>query len=108
MRFHTLVGVLPHERELPQPLEVDLTVILTPPAHPAAGQVLDYRRLYELTATAVRGHTQYLEQLATAIADGALDLERVSGVRVALRKPNVALPGPLEHAEIVVERERRA
>jgi len=29
-------------------------------------------------------------------------------VRVALRKPNVALPGPLAHAEVVIERRRDA
>jgi hypothetical protein len=28
----------------------------------------------------------------------------VDGVRVAVRKPHVALPGPLGYAEVVVER----
>ena len=44
MRFHTLIGELPHEREIPQPVEVDLTAWI--------GEgigVVDYRRLYLTT-----------------------------------------------------------
>ena len=112
MRFHTQVGVLPHEGQLPQPLEVDLTVYRTrpaaDPAAPAPG-VLDYRELYDIVAEAVgAAPLAYLEDVAEMIAGRALDRESVSEVRVAVRKPHVALPGPLEYAEVVVERERRA
>lgn len=109
MRFHTLVGVLPHEHELPQPLEIDVTIALSPAgATRGAGRVLDYRALYDLvSATVSRGHTGYLEDLAAELADRSLGMDRARGVRVAVRKPNVALPGPLEYAEVVVERERR-
>jgi len=109
MRFHTLVGVLPHEHELPQPLEIDVTVALAPaPEVRGAGRVLDYRVLYDLvSSTVTRGHTGYLEDLASELADRSLAIDRARGVRVAVRKPNVALPGPLEYAEVVVERERR-
>jgi dihydroneopterin aldolase len=57
MRFHVRVGVLPHERELAQPLELDLTVEL------AAGSaaVLDYRTLYALTREVIeREPLEYL------------------------------------------------
>lgn len=109
MRFHTLVGVLPHERELPQPLEIDVTIALAPAtAARGAGRVLDYREVYELvSSTVTRGHTGYLEDLAAELAERSLTIERARGVRVAVRKPNVALPGPLEYAEVVVEREQR-
>lgn len=102
MRFHALVGVLPHERELAQPLEVDLTAWV-----PARGDtVLDYRALYAAAAEpALAGHG-YLEELAEAIATAALDLPGVERVSVAVRKPHVALPGPLDYAEIRVERGR--
>jgi dihydroneopterin aldolase len=30
----------------------------------------------------------------------------VERVRIAVRKPNVALPGPLSYAEVALERER--
>lgn len=104
MRFHTLVGVLPHEREHPQPLEVDLT------AWVVRGQpIVDYRRLYG----AVRGAMDsrellYLEELADSIATRALAETGVQRVRVAVRKPHVAIGGPLDHAEVAIERDRDA
>ena len=102
MRFHALVGILPHEREVAQPLEVDLTVWAA-----AAGIVIDYRGLYDLVAAIVTsGQLDYLESAGARIADGAIALPGVARARVALRKPNVALPGPLQHAEVVVSRVR--
>jgi dihydroneopterin aldolase len=106
MRFHTLVGVLPHERDVAQPLEVDVTVWLPPMGDAAHEAALDYRELYDLTADAVGGHHGYLETMAATIASRALARDRVERVRVAVRKPHVALPGPLAFAEVVVERER--
>jgi dihydroneopterin aldolase len=65
---------------------------------------VDYRKLYELAATVVaNGPTDYLEDIGDRIARGALD-ERVRKARVAVRKPHVALGGPLDYAEVVVER----
>jgi dihydroneopterin aldolase len=100
MRFHALVGVLPHERELPQPLEVDLTAWV-----PASDDSpLDYRALYALAERAVaRGHG-YLEELASGLAGDTLALPGVQRVSVAVRKPHVALPGPLAYAEVRLER----
>jgi dihydroneopterin aldolase len=99
MRFHALIGILPHERTVAQPLEVDLTVHVVP-----GPGVVDYRKLYELAATVVaNGPTDYLEDIGDRIARGALD-ERVRKARVAVRKPHVALGGPLDYAEVVVER----
>ena len=69
MRFHVRVGVLPHERELAQPLE-------------------------------------FLETIGGDIASRCLALPEVASVRVAVRKPHVALGGPLAHAEVVVEQDR--
>jgi dihydroneopterin aldolase len=101
MRFHVRVGNLPHERVHAQPLEIDLSVTRSPQA---AG-VLDYRALYALAAErSAREPLEYLEDVATQIADGALALDGVTHVRVAVRKPHVMLDGPLAYAEIVVER----
>jgi dihydroneopterin aldolase len=103
MRFHVRVGILPHERVHAQPLEIDLAVTRAPES---AG-VLDYRELYALVAAqATREPLEYLEALATAIADDTLALAGVTHVRVAVRKPHVVLDGPLAYAEIVVERAR--
>ncbi len=103
MRFHVRVGVLPHEREVPQPLELDLTVHLVP----GTSAVVDYRTLYALTRETVEKEPlEYLEEVGAEIAARCLAIGAVQSVRVAVRKPHVALGGPLSHAEIVVERDR--
>lgn len=101
MRFHVRVGVLPHERELAQPLEIDVE------ADVASGLVLDYRSLYdEVAAVTAAQPLEYLESIAEAIASRALALPGVARTVVRVRKPHVALGGPLDHAEIAIERER--
>ena len=100
LQFHVRVGVLPHEREVPQPLEVDVTAWPNP-----AAAVLDYRALYAAAAGAVAGEPlAYLEDVAGDVAARVLADGGVERVRVAVRKPHVAMPGPLAYAEVVVER----
>jgi 7,8-dihydroneopterin aldolase/epimerase/oxygenase len=101
MRFHALVGILPHERTVAQPIEIDLRVRV------ADGDVVvDYRALYDIVATVISaGPLDFLEQIADRIAVGAIEHNaRVRTARVAVRKPHVALAGPLAYAEVVVER----
>jgi dihydroneopterin aldolase len=108
LRFHARVGILPHERELPQPIEIDLTVWPRAPYEdPTTGKLLDYRSLYDMVAGVIgAGPIDFLEGLALAIAERSMATGNVSRVRVAARKPNVALPGPVAHAEVVAELSR--
>jgi dihydroneopterin aldolase len=101
MRFHALVGVLPHERSVPQPVEIDLRVHVT-----EGDVVIDYRGLYDVVAkTIASGPIDFLEEIAARVADEAIAHNgRIRAARVAVRKPHVALPGPLAYAEVVVER----
>ena len=102
MRFHALIGILEHERTVPQPLEVDLSVRCV-----AEGGILDYRRLYELVESVVsNGPIDYLETVADRVTRLALEDPRVRQARVAVRKLHVAMPGPLAYAEVVVRRQR--
>lgn len=108
MRFHTHIGVLAHESEIAQSIEIDLAVWVkrAETAHGSEG-IVDYRQLYDLAAGVLReGHIRYLEDLVERIAAGALEIEGVERVRVAVRKPHVALGGPLDHAEVALERSR--
>lgn len=103
MRFHALIGILEHERTVAQPLEVDLTVRCD-----ASAGVIDYRRLYDIVERIVSaGPTDYLETVAERVAHTVLEDERILRVCVAVRKPHVALPGPLAYAEVVVRQGRR-
>ena len=99
MRFHVRVGILPHERELPQPLHIDVTVQVATNA-----AVLDYRELYAAVRDVVSGEPlDYLETVGGNIPQRLLAMKLVTSARVALRKPHVAIGGPLAHAEVVVE-----
>jgi dihydroneopterin aldolase len=108
MRFHARIGVLPHEAEIAQSIEVDASLwVRRSSTHLTAKDIVDYRRVYDLVADVVtHGHISFLEEVGERIAERALQLPLVERVRIAVRKPNVALPGPLAYAEVVVERER--
>jgi 7,8-dihydroneopterin aldolase/epimerase/oxygenase len=108
MRFHARIGVLPHEAEIAQSIEVDASLwVRRNDARPTAKDILDYRRVYDMVAEVVtHGHTSFLEEVGERIADRALQLPQVEKVRIAVRKPNVALPGPLAYAEVALERAR--
>lgn len=106
MAFHTRIGVLPHEAEIAQSIEVDISVWVARPTEARGAEgIVDYRELYNLVAGVVeQGHIHYLENLAERVAQAALGISQVKRVRVAVRKPHVALPGPLAHAEVSLER----
>ena len=101
MRFHALVGILPHERTTPQPIEIDLVVRV------ADGDgVVDYRELQAITAAVMTaGPIDFLEEIGARAVQGALaHSARIRSAKAAVRKPHVALGGPLDYVEVVVER----
>lgn len=110
MRFHALVGLLPHERQIPQPLELDLTIFLSLKdvgESDSPQRLLDYRDLYAMVAATVdQSHPRLLEALCEKIAQTALALDGVSRVRVAARKPHAPIEGPLDYVEVELERSR--
>jgi dihydroneopterin aldolase len=102
MRFHVCVGILPHEADFAQPLEVDLTVWASPAA--AGALAVDYRDLYAVVSSIVgQQPLHFLETIGQQVAAGALAQPAVTGARVAVRKPHVALAGLLDYAEVVVQ-----
>lgn len=108
MRFHARIGVLPHEAELAQSIEVDLSAWVSreQDAHGSEG-VLDYRVMYDMVSGVIaRGHILYLEDLVSQVAGQALAYAGVERVVVSARKPNVALAGPLAFAQVTLERAR--
>ena len=105
MRFHALIGILPHERTIAQPIEVDLTV------HVVEGElVVDYRGLYDLVSEVVTaGPIDFLEEIADRVAVRAIaHNDRIRLAQVVVRKPHVALPGPLAYAQVAVLRSANA
>jgi dihydroneopterin aldolase len=109
MRFHTRVGILPHEQQVPQPLHIDLTVWLSLKAQGESDSLrdgLDYRTLHRVvTETVGDSHHRLIEGLCERIANRALALPGVESVRVAARKPHAPVDGPLDYIEVVIERD---
>jgi dihydroneopterin aldolase len=108
MHFHTRVGLLPHEEQMPQPLELDLTAWLPlrrvgESDSPRA--LVDYRDLYAIVADTVgTSHHRLLEALCERIAERVLAVEGVERVMVAARKPHAPIAGPVDRVEVVIER----
>lgn len=110
IELHGFHGVLPEERSVGQRFLVDLEVDYASPGSPLTDRIedaIDYRALVDLVAE-VSGATAYhlLEALAAAIADRVAGRFPIDRVRVRVRKPDVVLPLPVEHAAVVVERLR--
>jgi 7,8-dihydroneopterin aldolase/epimerase/oxygenase len=108
MRFHVLVGILPHEQLHPQPIEVDVTVWRAPRSDDDTtgdrDAVVDYRDLYDVVAARLTaGPLRFLEDVARTLVADLLARPHVRRARVAVRKPHVPLPGPLAYAEVVVD-----
>jgi dihydroneopterin aldolase len=111
MRFHTLVGLVPHEAKFPQPLELDVTAHLSLKRVGETDEpsmLLDYRKLYQTVADTVgeSQHHKLLEALCERIAQAVLRLDAVERVTVAARKPHAPISGPLDAVEVLIERTR--
>ena len=103
-------GYLEEERRLGQRFIVDLWADVDDAATSSdlIEETVDYRRLAETVREIFSGPSLLLlERLAGAVADGVLErFGAVDQVRVRVRKPDVALDPPVEHAAVIVERSR--
>ena len=103
-------GYLEAERRLGQRFLVDVEVDLDDGAASSdrIEDTVDYRRIAELVRDVFAGPERLLlEALAGVTADGILErFGDVVRVRVRVRKPDVVLEPPVEHAAVIVERAR--
>jgi dihydroneopterin aldolase len=103
-------GYLEEERRLGQRFLVDLWVDVRGEATESdrIEDTVDYRRIAALVRDVFAGEERLLlEGLAGSIADGILErFAAVNRARVRVRKPDVVLDPPVEHAAVIVERSR--
>jgi 7,8-dihydroneopterin aldolase/epimerase/oxygenase len=99
-----------HERDMPQPFEVDVELLLD--LQPAGigddlAKSIDYARVYEVVRGIVETASfRLLEALAEAISHEILAQFPVVEVGVRVRKPAVQLGGPLDYAGVEIWRSR--
>ncbi len=111
MRFHGRHGWHPHEQVTPQPWEVDLELHLDLGPAGATDELdrtVDYGPIYRLVREIVEARSyRLLEAMAGAIATEVLTGQPlVEEVVVRVRKPAVALGGPLDWAGVEIRRRR--
>jgi 7,8-dihydroneopterin aldolase/epimerase/oxygenase len=103
-------GYLDAERKFGQRFLVDLWVDVDETAADTddIDNTVDYRDVAELVREVFAGPERLLlEALAGAIADGILErFPAARGVRVRVRKPDVVLDPPVDHAAVILERSR--
>ncbi len=104
----TVVGALPHEREIAQPLRIDLALVVD--LHDAGrsdelGDTVHYGEVAEQIAAVARENKDVLlERLADRIAEVAVAFDRVEAVELTVTKLR---PPIAEHVDTTAVRVRR-
>ena len=112
MRFMACHGVLPHEREVPQPFEVDVEMGLD---LRAAGEsddlddTVNYAKVYDVVSTVLTVTRKYLiEAIAEEIAEDLLrDFDALRWVRVTVHKPAAPIDGIFSDVGVTILRRRK-
>jgi len=105
-------GVYEEERATAQPFEIDVELVLD--LQPAGGEddlerTVDYGQVYEIVREVIEDRSfQLLEAIAETIAQSILRAFAIDEVGVRVRKPEVQLGGPLDHAAVEIWRRRGA
>jgi 7,8-dihydroneopterin aldolase/epimerase/oxygenase len=101
-------GVLDEERRQGQRFAVDVwleTADERAAESDAIDDAVDYRNVVAVVREVSDARPYHLlEALASAIAERLVGLSRVASVRVRVRKPDVQLELPVDHAAVTVER----
>jgi len=111
LRVMARVGVLPHEKEADQPLELDLDLVVdlsAAGASDALADTVDYGAVCDAAVDAVRaGHVELLERLAARVADAVLAADdRIAEVELAVRKLRPPVPHHLASSGVRIVRSR--
>ncbi len=110
LRFSTLCGVLPEERERRQPIEIDLDVMTDLSRAGSSDDLhdtVDYGALCARVEQVVEsGAPQLLEFLAEQIASAVLTDDRIDAVIVSVRKLRPPVGQQLDTSGVRVSRTR--
>ena len=113
MRFEARHGVLPWEKEIAQPFEVDLILqadLGAAAEHDDLGATVDYAGLHDIVRAIVEGRSfNLIEGLAGAIASAVLaatDPTVVNAVEIRIRKPKAPIDGAFDTVEAALTRRR--
>jgi 7,8-dihydroneopterin aldolase/epimerase/oxygenase len=110
IELHGFHGVLDDERSAGQRFLVDVELDLADTTAAESDRIedaVDYRDVLAAVTEVSDGHAyNLLEALAAALAEALLSRFPVARVRVRVRKPDVTLSRPVDHAAVGVEASR--
>ena len=108
IELHGFHGVLEHERREGQRFLVDVELDIAEETAAATDRIsdaVDYRDVVAAVVEVSDGRAFHLlEAFASALADVLVERFPVTRARVRVRKPDVVLARPVDHAAVVVER----
>ena len=106
----TVVGVLPHERTMAQPLRIDLDLFVNLRDAGRTDELTDtanYGTVAERVAEVVReSKDMLLERLADRVAQVVIAIDRVEAVEVTVTKLRPPVPEQLESTAVHIRRHR--
>jgi dihydroneopterin aldolase/2-amino-4-hydroxy-6-hydroxymethyldihydropteridine diphosphokinase len=106
----TIVGALPHEREIAQPVRIDLSLhvdLRDAGRTDELGDTANYGEVTSRVADAVRESKDVLlERLAERVAEIAVGFDRVEGVEVTVTKVRPPIPEQIETTAVRIHRRR--
>jgi dihydroneopterin aldolase/2-amino-4-hydroxy-6-hydroxymethyldihydropteridine diphosphokinase len=106
----TVVGALPHERELAQPVRIDLSLhvdLRDAGRTDELGDTANYGEVTQRVADVVRESKDVLlERLAERVAEIAVGFDRVEGVEVTVTKVRPPVPEQVETTAVRIQRRR--
>ncbi|MGB3734717.1 MAG: 2-amino-4-hydroxy-6-hydroxymethyldihydropteridine diphosphokinase [Ilumatobacter sp.] len=110
LRAVTIVGALPHEREIPQPLQIDLSLevdLRDAGRTDELGDTVHYGLVADRVVAAVEESKDILlERLVARIADEVLTFDRVDAVNVELTKLRTPLAVDASTTSVRIRRTR--
>lgn len=110
LRVLTIIGALPHERELAQPLRIDLAIGLDLRNAGRSDELNDtvhYGLVCERVVEMARSSKDILlERLAAKVADVVLEFDLVEQVDVTITKLRPPVPETVESTSVVISRTR--
>lgn len=110
LRVAGIVGVLPEERDRPQPLEIDLDLVADLAAAGTSDSLddtIDYGEMTQVVeAVVTESGCALLERLAELVAQVMFGHDRVNAVTVSIRKLRPPVPVLLDTAGVTITRTR--
>jgi len=105
LRFDASLGILEHEKNAPQPIQVDAELNLGPqpllPRDDDISNVLDYRKVRKIIIDECASeHVNLLESLIGKLSSRLMQLHGVKGVRVKIAKLKI-----FEDCEVAIRME---